>query len=77
MMMREAFLLSALGILCGLTAAYWATRSLTGLLYGIATNDLSSFALASAGLLIVMLTSSYVPARRATTIDPLVTLRCE
>jgi putative ABC transport system permease protein len=76
-MLREGLLLAVAGILCGLPAAYWATRILTGLLYGIEPTDLPSFGLASAGLLIVTLTSSYVPARRATKVDPLITLRCE
>jgi putative ABC transport system permease protein len=75
--LREGLLLAVAGILCGLPAGYWATRTLTGLLYGIEPTDLASFGLASAGLLIVTLASSYVPARRATKVDPLIALRCE
>ena len=77
MVLREGSMLAAAGIVVGLAASYAATRALTGLLYGTAPTDPASFALASVGLLGVMLVASYVPARRAMKVDPNLALRYE
>ena len=77
MMLREGFWLGGAGVVCGIAAASVATRTLGGLLYGIEPTDFVSFGLASAGVLAITLVSSYVPARRATRVDPSITLRCE
>src|SRR5262245_18097121 len=74
LVLQEGTVIAAGGISVGFAGAYAATRLLRGLLYGIAPTDLSSFALAGAGLLIVMLVASYVPARRATRVDPLLAI---
>ena len=69
--------MAAAGIGVGLVAAVALARTLTALLYGIAPNDASSFGAAAACLLAVTLAASYVPARRATRVDPLVALRAD
>jgi putative ABC transport system permease protein len=77
MVLREGLLLAIAGIISGLVAAFAATRALTGLLYGIEPTDAGSFGFAGASLLMVAFLATYVPARRATKVDPLVALRCE
>jgi putative ABC transport system permease protein len=77
MVVREGAVMAATGIACGLAASYVATRALTGLLYGTQPTDPASFAIAGVGLMAVMLMASYVPARRATKVDPNIALRAE
>jgi putative ABC transport system permease protein len=50
---------------------------LTGFLYGTTPTEPASFAIASAGLLVVMLIASYIPAHRAAKMPPYSALRCE
>ena len=75
MVMRQGLALSAAGIFLGLGGAYLLARVLGPLLYGISPLDALSFVAGPAFLLVVTLAASYVPARRATQIDPLVALR--
>jgi ABC-type antimicrobial peptide transport system permease subunit len=77
MVLREGAWLGLAGIALGAPAALAASRALTGLLYGIEPTDATSFVLASVGLLLVSLAASYVPALRASRVDPLLALRSE
>jgi putative ABC transport system permease protein len=77
MMLREGLSLAAAGVVCGVPAAWLASRLLRGLLYGVAPTDTTSFALACAGLVVVTAAAVYLPARRAARIDPLIALRSE
>jgi putative ABC transport system permease protein len=74
---RQAVLLTATGIVLGLGGAAAATRLLSGWLYGVTPLDLPTFAGSAAGMLGIALLASYLPARRATLVDPLVTLKAE
>jgi putative ABC transport system permease protein len=65
------------GMVIGLAAALALSRLMTHLLFGIAPTDPLSYALVTGALLTVTLVACYVPARRATTIDPLRALRWE
>jgi predicted permease len=69
--------LAAVGIALGLAAAAAATRLMRSMLYETSTTDLTTFVVVPAVLLIVVLMASAVPARRASRIDPAVTLRGE
>ncbi len=69
--------LTLMGIGLGLLAAWSATRSLSTLLYGISATDPSIFGVVALLLTIVALIACYLPARRATRVDPLTALRHE
>ncbi|HEX5437724.1 MAG TPA: ABC transporter permease [Gemmatimonadaceae bacterium] len=77
MVVREGLVLAALGVAIGLAVAWVATRWLASLLYGVSAHDPLSFAVAGAILLLVALAASWVPARRATQVDPTLALRSE
>jgi putative ABC transport system permease protein len=77
MVLREGARLAVLGGAVGAVAAYGMSRLLAHLLYGIAPNDPTSFALATAGVMVVGLGASYIPARRASRADPLAAIRSE
>jgi putative ABC transport system permease protein len=69
--------LAAVGIACGLGGAVAASRLLQGMLFGITPLDPTTFAAVSLAFAIVAMAASYLPARRATTVDPMVALRTE
>lgn len=69
--------LTGLGLLVGLIGALAATRALASLLYGVRPTDMFTFAAVSAVLTLVALLASYLPARRAMRVDPLIALRHE
>ncbi len=69
--------LALLGVVIGLAAAVICTRFLSGMLYQIRPLDLSTFAVVSLGLLAVAGLASYLPARSATRVDPMIALRHE
>jgi ABC-type antimicrobial peptide transport system permease subunit len=65
------------GIVGGLTAAMWLTRQVQSQLFGLAPNDPATLVIATGVLALIALAAGYIPARRATTIDPMVALRSE
>jgi predicted permease len=67
----------AAGVALGFAAAYWTTGALGTLLFGVAAVDPPTFAATGAGMVVVGLLASYVPARRASRVDPIVSLRAE
>ncbi len=69
--------LAAAGILCGVVGAFGVTRVVKSLLYNVSATDPLSFIATAAFLALVALLASYIPARRATSVDPMVALRAE
>jgi putative ABC transport system permease protein len=77
LIVREGMTVAATGIAMGIAAAFAVSRAMASLLYGIQARDLTTFAVASGALLSVALVACYVPALRATRVDPMVALRYE
>jgi putative ABC transport system permease protein len=73
----EAMLLALMGIGLGLVGAFLLTRFLVSLLYSVQPTDPTTFATVSMMLTAVALLASYIPAWRATKVDPVEALRCE
>jgi len=69
--------LAVTGVAIGLVAAFALTRLMSSLLFGVTATDTATFLAVSLGLLTVAAMAAYLPARRATRIDPLVALRYE
>jgi predicted permease len=77
MVLQEAGMLVVLGMLVGVPAALLSSRVLSFMLFGISRNDPASMVLVVAILVGIALLASYIPARRATRVDPMVALRYE
>jgi predicted lysophospholipase L1 biosynthesis ABC-type transport system permease subunit len=81
LVLREALGLLAAGLAIGLpaalAAAHLAASQSAGLLYGLDASDPAAFAAAAAALVVIALVAAYLPARRASRIDPMTALRTE
>ncbi len=77
MVIIEGVLLALLGVGVGLIGSFLLTRFLNTMLFGITPTDPFTFASVSVLLVLVALLASYIPARRATRIDPIIALRLE
>ena len=77
MILKQGLFLALLGVGIGVLAALGLMRLLSSLLYQVSTNDVTTFATVTGALFVVALLACYLPARRATKVDPLVALRYE
>jgi|BarGraNGADG00212_1021973.scaffolds.fasta_scaffold11440_1 predicted permease len=75
--LRRGMGLTAIGLAAGLAASFAATRLIAGMLVNVSATDPATFAGGALFLVAVAALASYLPARRATKVDPMVTLRAE
>ena len=73
----QAMRLGAAGLAMGIAGALAVTRVLDSLLFGVSASDPLTFATVSAALITVLVLAAYLPARRATRVDPIVALRAD
>jgi ABC-type antimicrobial peptide transport system permease subunit len=77
MIVKQGSVLILLGLGIGLAGAYALTRLISSLLFGVTAKDPFTFAAVSVLLAMVALLACYIPALRATKVDPMNALRCE
>jgi ABC-type antimicrobial peptide transport system permease subunit len=77
MVVGQGMAMAGLGIAIGLGGAYGLSRLLTSLLFGVKPNDPLTFAVVALTLALISLVACWIPARRATRVDPMLALRYE
>jgi predicted permease len=77
LVIRQGLSLAIVGISLGVVGAFLFARVMESLLFGISSRDAATFSAIALTLLAVALLASYIPARRAAQVDPMVSLRCE
>jgi putative ABC transport system permease protein len=77
LMIGQGMKLTAIGVTIGFIGAIAVTRLMSSLLFSVAPTDLVTFAVSAVALTLVALLACFLPARRATKVDPLVALRYE
>jgi putative ABC transport system permease protein len=77
LILGQGVVLAIAGVLVGLAGSFGLTRVISTLLFGVAATDKQTFAAVAVGLFAITFIASYIPAWRATRVDPLVALRYE
>jgi putative ABC transport system permease protein len=77
LVLREALVLTTVGVTMGLAGAWFLSRSLQTLLFGVTSHDPATLGAAAALFVLAAMLAAYLPARRATLIDPVVALKTE
>lgn len=77
LVLLRSLAITAAGVFIGLTASAGTTRYLEAMLYGVVPLDVLTFGAVAFAFVVIAATAAFIPARRATRIDPLVALRSE
>ena len=77
LVLRQGLRVSLAGVAAGLAAAFYLTRFLAAQLYGVTPRDAVTFVSLAAALTALALAATYLPARKAARIEPVIALRCE
>ena len=77
MVVRQGMVLAAVGVVIGLVAAFWLAKLITAFLFGVTARDPFVFAGVPVLLTCVALLAVWLPARRASRVDPIIALRYE
>jgi putative ABC transport system permease protein len=77
LVVRQGMMLTVIGVIAGLAGAFALTRVIANLLFGVGAGDPATFVAISLLLLAVAFIACYLPARRATLVDPIKALRAE
>ena len=77
MVLKKGVVLAAFGVVIGIGAALWLTRLVASLLFGVGPTDPLTFIVVAGLMVVVALLACYLPARKATRVDPLMALRSE
>jgi ABC-type antimicrobial peptide transport system permease subunit len=77
LVLRDALRMAGIGIVLGAAVGFGVTRVMRNLLFGVGSGDPLTFIAVAALLAAVAVLASYIPALRATKVDPIVALRCE
>jgi putative ABC transport system permease protein len=77
LILKEGVILAAIGLGLGLVGACFVGRAMRGLLYGVGTIDIAAFTAVAATLFVAALLACYLPANKASKVDPMVALRYE
>jgi ABC-type antimicrobial peptide transport system permease subunit len=77
LILREAFILVGVGLVIGIPLAFLAARAMSTLLFGVTPTDAVATGSAVAALVLIATLAAYLPARRASRVDPMLALRAE
>ena len=77
LVIRQGLTLTLVGIVIGVAGAYGVTRLIASLLFGVAPADPLTFAAVAATFIVIACIASYLPARRAASVDPIIAMRAE
>jgi ABC-type antimicrobial peptide transport system permease subunit len=77
LVLRDALVMVSVGLAAGIPVALWARKFAASLIEGLPTSSALTISLAAVGMIVVALVATYIPARRATRVDPMVALRYE
>jgi ABC-type antimicrobial peptide transport system permease subunit len=75
LVMRESLLLVAIGVVIGIAVALWASRLVTTQLFGVPGMDAATIAAAVSVMILASAPAGFLPARRASSVDPMIALR--
>ena len=77
LVLRRGLMLVAIGLIIGIGAALWLTRIIANQLFGVSPTDPLTFVAVALAMTVVALAACFIPARRATRVDPMIALRSE